>query len=67
MADKEMKEIQQYWKNKYPNIEVVLYSNSDYTRYFGKIMTHNSTLEFHSDTLGDLISQGEILLRKSCI
>ncbi len=60
----ELKEIRQYWVNKYPHITITFYGKSDNGKYCGKMMTHNSSFDLNADTIGELISQGENFLRK---
>jgi hypothetical protein len=59
----ELKEIQDYWTTKYPNIHITLYSNQDGNKFFGKMMSHDSSLDLNADTIGELIGQGEAFLR----
>jgi hypothetical protein len=60
----ELQEIQDYWSNKYPHIFITLYSNEDNTRFFGKMMAYECSVDLQADTIGELISQGESFLRK---
>ncbi len=60
----ELQEIKDYWTHKYPTIFITLYSNEDGTRYFGKMMAHDCSIDLSADTIGELISQGEGFLRK---
>ena len=60
----ELQEIKDYWAKKYPTIFITLYSNEESTKFFGKMMAHDCSLDLHADTIGDLISQGESFLRK---
>lgn len=64
MEATELKDLRTYWMKKYPTINVTLYSNEDGTKYFGKMMACNSSLDLQADTIGELISQGESFLRK---
>ncbi len=64
MKSTELREIREYWANKYPNVDVTLYTNEDGTKYLGKMITSNCSFDLHADTIGDLISQGESFLRK---
>lgn len=59
----ELLEIKDYWTKKYPNIFITLYSNEFGTKYFGKMMAAESSLDLEADTIGELISQGEKFLR----
>lgn len=59
----ELQDIQDYWKKKYPTVEVILYPQSENGKYFGKMMTHNLSFNLNADTIGELISQGERFLR----
>jgi len=60
----ELNEIKDYWSKKYPHIFITLYTNEDATKYFGKMMTHDASLDLNADTIGELIGQGEAFLRK---
>ena len=61
---KEVKDLQKYWNEKYPNVHTILWSNQEGDRYYGKMMAHNKTGELSASTIGELISQGEAFLRK---
>jgi hypothetical protein len=65
MEEMELKEIREYWTNKYPQIGITLYGKSGNGKYCGRMMTHNSSLDLSADTIGELISQGESFLRKA--
>lgn len=64
MIATELQEIKDYWSKKYPNIYITLYSNEDGTKLYGKMMAHDCSFDLHADTIGELISQGEVFLRK---
>jgi len=64
MIATELREIKDYWTNKYPNIFITLYSNEDGTKFFGKMMGAEDNIDLSADTIGELISQGEAFLRK---
>lgn len=64
MIATELKEIRDYWSNKYPNVAITLYPKADGGKYCGKMMTHNSSFDLSADTVGELISQGESFLRQ---
>ncbi len=59
----ELTEILTYWKNKYPNIDVNLWSNNDKTIYYGKMLAFGSATDLSATTIGELIAQGEKFLR----
>lgn len=61
---KDIQEIKDYWKKKYPNIFIRLWANEDNDRYFGLMSSHNDHVDIDASTLGDLIAQGESFLRK---
>lgn len=60
----ELQELKDYWTKKYPNIYITLFANEDGTKLFGKMMAHDCSLDLNADTVGELISQGEVFLRK---
>lgn len=64
MSTTELKEIKDYWNNKYPNVFITLFSNQDGDKFFGKMMGPEETIDFTADTIGELISQGEAFLRR---
>lgn len=64
MRSTELDDIRSYWSNKYPNIFITLYSNQDKTRYFGKLMASEDSVDLSAGTIGELIAQGEAFLRK---
>lgn len=63
MAQTELDEIKTYWQNKYPNITITLYPRQENGKYCGKMISYNSSQDLNADTIGELISQGEIFLR----
>lgn len=60
----ELKDIKDYWTNKYPHIAITLYPRIDGGKYCGKMMTDKASIDLSADTIGELISQGESFLRK---
>lgn len=64
MKSTELKELQEFWGTKYPNVTVTLWENESLSNYFGKMRTQNSCQDLSAATIGELISQGEIFLRK---
>lgn len=64
MLIRELQDIKDYWMNKYPNINVGLWSNEDNTEYYGLMTGCDSTVDLKAKTIGELISQGESFLRK---
>ena len=60
----ELQEIKDYWSLKYPNIFITLYANEDNTKYFGKMMAVEDSVDLSADTIGELINQGEKFLRR---
>jgi len=61
---KELRDLKEYWNEKYPNVLTVLWSNQEGDMYYGKMMAHEKTGELAASTIGELISQGEAFLRK---
>lgn len=59
----ELQQIQNLWTNKYPNLLITLYCNEDETKYFGKIMSNEFSVDIQADTISELISQAEINFR----
>jgi len=64
MGTTELQDIREYWINKYPNVTITLYPQSDNGKYCGLMLTHNCSFDLQADTIGELISQGESFLRK---
>lgn len=64
MEATELKEIKDYWTNKYPHVSITLFPKGDGSKYCGKMMTHNSSFDLNADTIGELIGQGESFLRQ---
>ena len=63
----ELKEMKEYWKKKYPHVHVTLWNNHDETEFFGKIIAHQSSIDLKTQSIGELINQGELFLRKASI
>lgn len=63
MISKELNEIKDYWIKKYPTIDIVVYTNEQQSKFFGKMISYNSSIDLEADTIGDLINQGETFLR----
>jgi len=59
----ELKKIEDYWSNKYPNVDIRLWSNEYETKYYGQVMLASTNLNFEADTIGRLINLGEDILR----
>ncbi len=59
----ELTELVDYWKNKYPNVDVKLWANNDKTKYYGKMIFLRSSAELCASTIGELIAEGEKFLR----
>lgn len=64
MEGTDLKEIKQYWANKYPHISISLYPKIGDGKYLGKMMARNSSFDLRADTIGELINQGESFLRR---
>ncbi len=64
MEATELQEIKDYWMKKYPYVAITLYPSQSDGKYRGKMMTNNDSYDIQADTIGELISQGEIFLRK---
>lgn len=64
MIATDLKEIKDYWNKKYPTILVTLWSDEEANKYFGKMVTHNTTVDLRANTVGELINQGEFFLRR---
>lgn len=64
MKATELQEMQDYWKGKYPDIEVTLYFNEDNKKYCGKMLSSSYSCYLQAETVGELISQAEDFLRK---
>jgi hypothetical protein len=63
MISSDLKDIKIYWSKKYPTVDVLLYSNEEENKFFGKMIAHNVTFNLQADTVGELINQGESFLR----
>lgn len=61
----ELDEIKDYWSRKYPNVLVTLWSSNDGEHFYGKMMYRGSMADIKADSIGNLISQGEIFLRNN--
>lgn len=59
----DLKEIKDHWSKKYPHIFVALYGNEN-DKFFGKMTAKDKSIQINADTIGELISQGELFLRK---
>jgi hypothetical protein len=64
MSATDLKQIKDYWNNKYPQVQVILWSDAEQDKYFGKMMAHNRNLDIEACTVGELINKGEFFLRK---
>ena len=64
MKDFELQEIKDYWAMKYPHIFISLSANEDGTKYYGRMMRNDISIELQADSIGELIGQGESFLRK---
>ncbi len=60
----DLSEIKDYWRKKYPNVLVNLWTNQDGDKYYGMMMASEQNVDLSADTLGQLIAQGEAFLRK---
>lgn len=63
-AMKDLDEMKSYWAKKYPNVIVNLWSNVDGSKFHGIMMCADHKVDLNADTLGELIAQGEMFLRK---
>ena len=61
----ELKELKDYWFDKYPNITVTLWANQDGDKFYGKMHATSQSADLCASTVGELISQGEAFLRKA--
>lgn len=64
MLATELKDIKDYWANKYPTVSVSLWCNDLLPKFFGKMITANESIDLNADTIGELIGQGETFLRR---
>lgn len=64
MEATDLQDIRDYWRKKYPHVSIMLYPSRDDGKFCGTMMTHNQNHYLKADTIGELISQGEIFLRK---
>lgn len=64
MAETELQDIRDYWASKYPHVFISLWSNDDKTKYFGKMMCPERSVDLHADSIGSLITVGEDFLRR---
>ncbi len=65
MIVNELQEIKEYWMKKYRHVEIVFYPRHDKEKYRGKMTTHNDSFDLQAETIGELINQGEIFLRRA--
>jgi len=65
MIATELKEIKEYWDNKYPHVLVTLYPSHGDGKHRGKMIGPNGTVDLSADTIGELICQGEQFLRNA--
>lgn len=63
MAETELKDIRKYWEEKYPHVFISLWANEDNTKYFGKMMSHDKSVDLNAESIGSLITVGENFLR----
>lgn len=59
----DIKELQDYWRKKYPLIDTMLWEDKERGIYFGKLRSFGSSTDLREDSIGKLISAGEIFLR----
>lgn len=59
----ELEVIESYWKKKYPNVDILLIEDTNKKSFCGKISSADNSLFLRADTIGKLISQGEVFLR----
>ena len=64
MINSELQDIHNYWKNKYPNVDIRLWSNENKSKYFGQMLKEQNNVHFQADTIGELIHLCESFLRK---
>lgn len=60
----ELQDIRQYWAKKYPGVDVMLWENASDVKYFGKMISYESSFDLKADSIGELINLGESFLRK---
>lgn len=60
----ELQEIKDYWANKYPHVEIILWKHDGDVKYYGRMKHMESSSHFSCETVGELINQGESFLRQ---
>lgn len=61
---RELDELLDYWKAKFPHVVVHMLPHQAGQKFRGKIISHNEQCDLCTDTLGELIAQGEAFLRR---
>lgn len=64
MTVTDLREIRDYWAKKYPTVLITLWANQDKDKFYGRMSSHNSSINLEASTIGELIGQGEMFLRK---
>lgn len=59
----DLEELKDYWIGKYPHVNVNLWHQQDINKYWGIMFMESAKANLCADTIGELISQGEIFLR----
>ena len=60
-----LKELKLYWSKKYPTILITLWEDAVKGIYVGRLQSNKEQSVIKSDSIGDLISQGESFLRRN--
>lgn len=59
-----IEQIQNYWRTKYPTIDTKLWEDKEKKLFFGRMNSHNASINLKEGSLGDLINTGERFLRQ---
>lgn len=61
----DLEELKDYWATKYPYVTVNLWEHQDSHKFHGQMYMGSLNTNLCADTIGELISQGEVFLRKT--
>jgi hypothetical protein len=64
MSQTDLQEIKDYWRQKYPLVEILLWKHDQDSKYYGRMRYLEESTHFACETMGELIGQGEQFLRK---
>ncbi len=60
----DLEELKDYWAEKYPHMTINLWQHQDSGKFHGLMYMDSLNANLCANTIGELISQGEVFLRK---